>query len=180
MFEKFESESPTGGQTFAFVNYTGPVAKRTGNASTRRSIRKHVMRDIGRSRRATGVSIVPEPLTSSQDLATPRQDPGQDLLLYRDATPHCGFIGCPNPGPYAAQPIIDVLNPGPPIMYCIEHQKGSGISVEVPCLRMEIQNMVNMRQINKFGSGRIDPFLPYPIKLSSRVRRFIDHSKYAI
>jgi hypothetical protein len=70
---------------------------------------------------------------------------------------------------------MNVLNPENPIMYCNEHQSLFGDPAEAATLQIELQYMVNLRQITRLGSGRIDPFLPYPIKLTPRVRRFIDH-----
>jgi len=72
---------------------------------------------------------------------------------------------------------MNVLNPGNPVIYCNEHQSIFGDPVEAAALQIELQHMVNLRQVTRLGSGRIDPFLPYPIKLTPRVRRFIDHSE---
>jgi hypothetical protein len=177
VFEELESEHLEGKPTLAFVNYTGPVAKTNKDAATRRSIRKHVMRDIGRSRRATNVSVIPETVSASSLSAIPSQNASREQIPFRDGTPRCCFKDCHNPGPYIEQPIMSLLNPGNPIVYCPEHQSIFGNPAEAAALQTELQHMVNLRQVNKLGSGRIDPFLPYPIKLTPRVRRFIDHSE---
>lgn len=175
MFEDLGSEPLDGKPSLAFVNYTGSVAKSKGDAGTRRAIRKHVMRDIGRSRRAPNVSIVPDPIAASPLQATPTQISAGDLVPYQESTPRCCFFGCRNPGPYTEQPIMTMLNPGTPIIYCYEHQSIFGDPAEAAALHIELQYMANLRQVTGLGSGRIDPFLPYPIKLTPRVRRFIDH-----
>ncbi|KAE9380859.1 hypothetical protein N431DRAFT_362953 [Stipitochalara longipes BDJ] len=175
VFEELEGEPQHGKPPLAFVNYTGPVAKTEKDPSTQRSIRRHVMRDIGRSRRAPNVSIVPDPVASSLLQATQSLNSAGTLGSLPESAARCCFTGCYNPGPYNEQPIMKLLNPGNPIMYCSEHQSIFGNPTEAAALQIELQHMVNLRQLTRVGSGRIDPFLPYPIKLTPRVRRFIDH-----
>jgi hypothetical protein len=177
VFEALETEPLDGKPSLAFVNYTGSAAKTKKDANTSRSIRKHVMRDIGLSRRAANVSLVPASVAASPLQVIPTQKSAGDLVAHahQASTPRCCFSGCHNPGPFTEQPIMNVLNPENPIIYCNEHQRIFGDPAEAATLQIELQYMVNLRQITRLGSGRIDPFLPYPIKLTPRVRRFIDH-----
>ena len=135
------------------------------------------MRDIGRSRRAPNVSILHNPVAASLLQAAQSLNSAETLRPNPAFAYRCCFTGCHNPGPYAEQPIMKLLIPGNPLVYCLEHQRIFADPTEAAALQIALQHMVNLRHLGGVGSGRIDPFLPYPIKLTPRVGRFIDHSK---
>jgi hypothetical protein len=159
----------------------GPVGKIARDSRTRRSIRKHVMQDIGRNRRATAISTVPDPVATQLMPAISNRSSAVDLREGLDSSPRCGFTGCYNPGPYAEQPFMNILNLGGRIQCCQEHQRIFGNAAKPPswdeALQIEIQRMIGKRRITNLWSERMGPFVPYPIKLIGRVRRFIDHSE---
>jgi hypothetical protein len=181
VFEEPENEAQEGKPAFAFVNVTGPVTKTTKSRSTMRLIRKHVMRDIGRSRRANEAPTVPGPSAMRQVPVIEDRTPAGQLIWDPYSSPRCCYTGCSNPGPYAVQPFINVLLPGTPLIYCYEHRNSlanAAITQTLDeALQIEIQRVVNAAQISKLGSGRIDPFIHYPVEMTPRIRRFVDHSE---
>lgn len=183
VFEEPEDETIQHGKSaFAFVNVTGPVIKSTQSTSTMRSIRRHVMRDIGRSRRATEASTVPGPPAAGPVPVVEIRTPTGQLAWNPYSSPRCCYTGCSNPGPYAVQPLINVLLPGTPLIYCYEHRNSLANAAKTQtldeALQIEILRVVNAAQLSRLGSGRQDPFISYPIEMTPRIRRFVDHCKY--
>ena len=181
VFEKPEGGTLEGKPALAFVNFTGPVSNIIRDSGTRRSIRKHVMRDIGRNRRASAVSTVPHPVATQLMPTISNRSSGRDLRDVRASSPRCAFTGCYNPGPYSKQPFMSILNLGGKVQCCTEHQRILGNAAKPPAwdeaLQIEIRPLLDKRRITSLWSGRMNPFIPYPIKLTGRVCRFIDHSE---
>jgi len=164
----------------ALLNFTGPVGKITRDSRTRRSIRKHVMQDIRRNRRATAI-LTPSPVTAQLMPTISNRSSAVDLREGLDSSPRCAFTGCCRPGPYAEEPFINILNLRGRVQCYQEHQHVFANAAKPPswdeALQIKIQGMIEKRRITNLWSGRMDPFVPYPIRLSGCVRRFIDHSE---
>jgi hypothetical protein len=168
VFEEPVGQAREGKSTIAFVNTTGPIVK---NAGVQRSIRNFVMRDHGKARRRgdKGKST-DKPVSTEPVPAVPK------LTVVADASPeyfrsvqlvkaahdsHCAFPGCielPMPAPR------HLIHEGGPF-YCKNH------------LQVTVYGSNPVPSISRFSTGRIDPFISYPIAMTPRVRQLLDHGQ---
>jgi hypothetical protein len=155
-----------GKSALAFVNTTGPIAK---NARVQRSIRNFVMRDHGKARRRADKSNGAEKAAATKPVpAAPK------LTVVADASPdylssvqlvkaakasRCAFPGCMS---LPTSILCSLTNEGGPF-YCNDH------------LHVAASSSTPGPSISRFSAGRIDPFIPYPIEMTPRVRQLVDH-----
>jgi hypothetical protein len=168
VFEEASGQSCGDKPAIAFVNTTGPIFK---NAGVQRSIRNFVMRDHGKARRRGDKGKSAEKLVA-RDLvpAVPK------LTVVANASPeyfssvqlvkaaqgsHCAFPGCmelPTPTPR------HLTHEGGPF-YCNNH------------FQVTVSGSNLVPSISRFSTGRIDPFIPYPVTMTPRVRQLVDHGQ---
>jgi hypothetical protein len=171
MFEEAPGQSGGDKPAIAFVNITGPIAK---NARVQRSIRNFVMRDHGKARRrgdkgkTADNPVAAEPVPAMPKLtvvanASPEYFSSVQLVKAAKGL-RCAFPGCmelPTPTPR------HLTHEGGPL-YCNNH---SHVAVSGSSL---------VPSISRFSTGRIDPFIPYPITMTPRVRQLVDHGQYIL
>lgn len=170
MFEEAPGQLSGDKPAIAFVNTTGPIVK---NARVQRSIRNFVMRDHGKARRrgdkgkSTDKAVATEPVPAVPKLTIV----GNASLEYFSSVQlvkaaqgsHCDFPGCmelPTPTP---TPRHLTHERGP--FYCNNH------------LQVTVSSSNRVPSISRFSTGRIDPFIPYPITMTPRVQRLVDHGQ---
>jgi hypothetical protein len=129
------------------------------------------MRDYGRARRRTDKNKSDEKPANTEPVpAVPK------LTVVANASPeyfssvqlvkaaqvsHCAFPGCmelPTPT------LRHWTHEGGPF-YCSDH------------LQVTISGSNTVPSISRFSTGRIDPFIPYPVTITPRVRRLMDHGQ---
>jgi hypothetical protein len=168
VFEE-SSGQPCGDKpAIAFVNTTGPIFK---NAGVQRSIRNFVMRDHGKARRrgdkgksaekpVAGDLVPAVPKLTVVANASPEYFSSVQLVKAAQGS-HCAFPGCmeqPTPTPRHL-----THENGP--FYCNNH------------LQVTISGSNPVPSISRFSTGRIDPFIPYPVTMTPRVRQLVDHGQ---
>lgn len=166
-------EETAGTAAFAFVNATGPLVK---NPGVQRSIRKHVMRDIGKSRRKGAKSKSPDPKPSyskseSQISIVVEASPefwNSVQLVCRARADRCSHPMCTAPACASTMPHLDNIDePDDQVrpMYCYSH------------LEMANSQNESMPSISRFSGGRMDPFYAFPIDATPEVQKLVDHGK---
>jgi len=164
MFEEAPGQSGGDKPAIAFVNTTGPIVK---NARVQRSIRNFVMRDHGKARRRGDKGKTADnPVAAESVPAVPK------LTVVANASPEyfssvqlvkaakgsrCTFPDCmelPTSTPHEGGP-----------SYCNNH------------LHVAVSGSNLVPNISRFSTGRIDPFIPYPITMTPRVRQLVDHGQ---
>jgi hypothetical protein len=177
-------ESSGGKLSFAFVNASGPIAK---NSGVQTSIRKHVMRDIGKSRRKESKSRSPEP--SEKDLQESAPTPAVSVVAQPTPefwnsiqkarqvsnSPQCAYPGCETVShPYAAS-LYSRIEPGTSIEhhaaeYCRQHSQATERDV------LHVPDVAELFDMTRYSGPRMDPFVHYPMELTPDIRQLIDHS----
>lgn len=166
MFDEGPSQLHGNKPAIAFVNTTGPIVK---NARVQRSIRNFVMRDHGKARRrgdkgkTTHKPVATESVPATPRLtvvsnASPEYFSSVQLVKAAQSSP-CNFIGCRE----LLTPTLGHLALDSRPFHCPKHLQAtaSGSSI-IP-------------SISRFSTGRIDPFIPYPITMTPRIRQLVDH-----
>ena len=168
MFEEAQGQPFGDKPNIAFVNATGPIVK---NARVQRSIRNFVMRDHGKARRrghkgkSTDEPVATEPVPAAPKLtvvanASPEYFSSVQLANAAQSS-RCAFTDCmelPTPTPR------HLMHEGD-LFYCNNH------------LQVTASGSSPMLSISRFSTGRIDPFISYPITMTPRVRQLVDHGK---
>jgi hypothetical protein len=167
VFEETQTQ-PYNKPAIAFVNTSGPIVK---NARVQRSIRNFVMRDYGKARRRNDKGKgVDKSITTELAPAVPKltvvtnasSEYFSSVQLVKAAHDlHCAFPGCmglPTPS------LRHLTNEGGPF-HCNNH------------LQVTVSGSNTIPSISRFSTGRIDPFVPYPITTTPRVRQLMDHGQ---
>jgi hypothetical protein len=137
--------------TLVFITQTGPAKSK----KLQTQIRKHVMKDIGKSRRKAGHREKVTPFQFSlevpnefETLKTTRliepNDSGESALQLEE--PHRSSS-------------VDTTPP--------DNQLGQMIPASEPSFPLP--------EIDRIWTGRTDPFIKYPIEMSHRTRQLVDH-----
>lgn len=166
-------EEPGKQAVFAFVNATGPIAR---DAGVQRSIRKHVMRDIGKSRRKDTKSRSPDSKPNSPPQSTPTTivveaspDFWNSVQLVRRTKRalNCADPSCDAVTHACVSSHDDCSNSEKEseVMFCDDH---------LPAVNAQNETAP---QMDRFSGGRIDPFIQYPIEMSRGVRKLVDHGE---
>lgn len=169
VFEEVAGQASEGRAALAFVNTTGPITK---NARVQRSIRNFVMRDHGKARRRSDKGKGPENAVATKPIlevpkltvvaaADPEYFNSVQLVKAAHAS-RCVFPGCMN----TQTPTMPGLTREGSPFICAEH-------LQVPASGSNPEP-----SISRFSTGRIDPFIPYPIEMTPRVRQLMDHGQY--
>lgn len=164
VFEEVIDAAPNGTPGFAFINTTGPTTK---DPRIQRKIRAFVMRDHGKARRrrdkvaqepATKASAPPVPKITIVVNASPEYyqsvqsvKAGNDL---RCASGRCAARPCSCP---------------PGLLWKESGPFGDHYS------SLAESDPSHTLSISRFSAGRIDPFIKYPVEMTPRVRRLLDH-----
>jgi hypothetical protein len=149
-FEGISSVDVPSTSTIAFVNTTGPVTKDTRVQS---QIRRHVMRDIGKARRKDA---------SGNKKATVAELPSR--------APKLTMVTSASPELYHSVQLVKA-----------KILSDTSFSEEYPAILPEGSDRTQFGynlSISRFLAGRIDPFLKYPIQMTPRVSRLVDHGEY--
>jgi hypothetical protein len=149
---------------FAFINTTGPTTK---DPKVQRKIRAFVMRDHGKARRrrdkvaqepATKVSVPPVPkITIVVDASLEYYQSVQSAKASHDlqcTSEICTARMCSCP---------------PGLLWEESGPFGDHYS------SLAESDPTHIPTISRFSVGRIDPFIKYPIEMTPRVRRLLDH-----
>jgi len=168
VFEEAPGQSGGDKPAIAFVNTTGPFAK---NARVQRSIRNFVMRDYGKARRRrdkgkgtdkpVATELVPAvPKLTIVANASPEYFSSVQLVKAAQGT-RCAFPDCMQ---LPTQTPRHLTHEGGPF-YCNNY------------LQVTVSGSNPVSSISRFSTGRIDPFIPYPITMTPRVRQLVDHGQ---
>jgi hypothetical protein len=146
-----------------FITQTGPKK----NKEAQSQIRKHVMRDIGKARRKEGKRVLPIRFTlevpdSLESLGVP------SAVELHDPVPLLDQPGIP----WESFPSVtqDAFVPS----------ESGGPRAEVEPSIQQAASLVKslvVPSVERLWTGRMDPFLRYPIKMDKRSQQLMDHGK---
>jgi hypothetical protein len=147
-----------------FITQTGP--KKTKEAQSQ--IRRHVMRDIGKSRRKDGKRAIPLRFTlevpdSLETLTRPEIDqPLNTMQHLRDSRTVGTHFQLLNRSFFNPSEVVDPLDE---IEEAMQHEADQPVTVKTP-------------SIERLWTGRMDPFIKYPIRMDQYSLRLMDHGKF--
>lgn len=153
----------------AFVNMTGPLVK---NAQVQRSIRNFVMRDYGKARRRGGKGkSVERPVEAAPEPAAPK------LTVVASADPeYYNNVQLVKAARASRQAFVDHKEFQDSMQQSLTDEGGAVYPKDYPAATASGSSSVP--SISRFSAGRIDPFIAYPIEMTPRVRRLVDHGQY--
>lgn len=168
---------------YVFIPFTTPKTK---NPETQRIVRQHVMRDIGKNRRSSTrirprkpvqynlqlryVETAADPLFHTSPLST--------LVHHhagmQDQWPHQvkATTSTDSNSAIAKQGPCDTIA----VVRRVRNQEGPHLWID-EVSQSTLPEALKKTAISRFGAGRNDPFIKYPIEINPRTHALIDHSQ---
>jgi hypothetical protein len=164
VFEDVMDVAPNGTPGFAFINTTGPTTK---DPKVQRKIRAFVMRDHGKARRRRD-KVAQEPTTKVS------MPPAPKITIVVDASPEyyqsVQSVKAGHDLQCISGSCVARLCPCPPGLLWEETGPFGDQSSS-----FAERDRTHIPTISRFSAGRIDPFIKYPVEMTPRVRRLLDH-----